>query len=113
MEFYILVVLAILVALNFILTFFLGVFVVRSAERTSSMIGDLANMVMIEPVAQPQPTPNEPRPRTWDEKYEDELDAFQRRLRQSTNLADLDTGPALAIPPATPPTQGMTIVDRE
>lgn len=113
MEFYLLCFIALLVALNFILTFFLAVYMVRSGERTSSMIGDLANMVMMEPVGPPEPAQTENRPLTWDEKWEQELEIAQRRLRQNTNLADLGTGPTYSIPPVTPPSEGLKIVDRE
>lgn len=113
MDFYILCALAVLVALNLTLTLFLGVFVVRSVDRITSMIGDLASMVMNEPVTPVSSLESAPRAATWDEKFEAEIDAAQRRLRQMTNLADLPTGPTYSIPPATEPTEGMTIVDRE
>lgn len=71
-----------------ILLFFLGVFVVRSQERTRAMISQLVQILLEEEDA-PQPA-SQPslRPKTWDEKYEQELEAAQRRLREVSGLTD-------------------------
>lgn len=70
-----------------ILLFFLGVFVVRSQERTRAMISELVQILLEEDA--PQPASQPPlRPKTWDEKYEQELEAAQRRFREVSGLTD-------------------------
>lgn len=70
-----------------ILLFFLGVFVVRSQERTRAMIAQLVQILLEEDAPQPASQPSL-RPKTWDEKYEQELEAAQRRLREVSGLTD-------------------------
>lgn len=78
--------------LNFVLLFFLGLFVVRSHEQTRGMIGGLAELLLGDapnPVA-----PTAERQKTWDQKYEDELEAMQRRIREASGLIDLPARPS-------------------
>ena len=70
---------------NFVLLFFLGLFVVRSHEQSRGMIGGLAEMI----AGAPEIEPEVPGQKTWDQQYEEELEAFSRRIRGTSGLADL------------------------
>lgn len=49
------------------------------------MIGGLAEIVMGAPEGEPEA----PGSKTWDQKYEEELEAFSRRIRGASGLSDL------------------------
>jgi hypothetical protein len=88
MDFYILCLIAFLGFANLVLLFFLGVFVVRSHDRTISIIGNLID-VLLSQTGDDATTSVALKPRTWDEKYEAELEAIAQRMRQSSGLTDL------------------------
>ncbi len=85
MESWVVWVILVLSILNFVLLFFLGLFVVRSHEQTRGMIGGLAEII----VGVPEVEAGVAGPKTWDQKYEEELEAFQRRIRETSGLSDL------------------------
>jgi len=93
METVLLVVTAVACVLNLVLLFFLGVFVVRSHEQIRGMIGGLAEMAFGEAPVAPSQLVKE-RPKTWDQKYEEELEAMQRRIREASGLIDLPQRPS-------------------
>lgn len=113
MEFVLICCLLLLGAVNFILTLFLAVYVVRSMDRTAAMIGDLSQ-IMAQPFAPETPIVSDNQPKTWDQKYEEELEMIQRRLRTASGLADLSENASYNAPPAPNPqaADGMRIVDR-
>jgi hypothetical protein len=82
----------------------IGGFLVRFRDRTNKIFADLIEAMEViwgaVPVA-PATEPNEARPKTWDEKYEEELDAMTRRLRADSGLVNLpDPGLSWGEPPA-------------
>ena len=95
--------------LNFISIFimiFLGAFLVRFRDRVNQMFSDFL-AVLNEPFSNEAPPANneaDQEPRTWDEKYERELEAIQKRLRAEINLINLpDPGVSYGQPPAPNP----------
>ena len=105
--------------LQLFVTLAIGVFLVRFRDRTNKIFSDLIEAMEIMwgavPVA-PTATPNDNRPKTWDEKYEEELEAMSRRLREQSGLKDLpDQGVSWGTPPAlnTQNAEGLTITDRK
>ena len=71
----------------------IGVFLVRFRDRFNRMFYDL-----IETIGVLEESPSAPivpvdsdvdRFKTWDEKYEEEIEAISKRLRQNSGLADL------------------------
>ena len=70
---------------------FLGAFLVKFRDRMNQMFSDFL-AVLKEPFSsEAPPASNEENQesRTWDEKYERELEAIQKRLRAETNLINL------------------------
>lgn len=94
----------------------IGSFIVRFRERVNGLFSDMVKAMSDfaeVPVATVEPVAN--RPKTWDEKYEVELDNIQRRLRADSGLSDLPApGVSWGEPPAlnNQNTQGLTIKDR-
>lgn len=86
---------------------------VRSMDRMASMIGDLAQ-IMAQPFAAEAPIAPDNQIKTWDQKYEEELEMVQRRLRSVSGLADLSENASYNAPPAPNPqaAEGMRVVDR-
>ena len=96
-------ILVFLTFLNLILLFNIGLFLVRFKERANLMFTDILEAMSVvygaipEQLEQPEPT----KTKTWDEKYEEELEMIARRVRENSGLKDLsDTGPSWGVPPA-------------
>lgn len=54
------------------------------------------------------------RQKTWDEKYEDELEFRQHRIKEDSGLKDLAASKlSWGAPPTPNPQDGLTIEDRE
>lgn len=111
-----LVVAALIVSvLNLIVLVGIAAFLVRFRDRINGIFGDLFNVMGEMPPVPTVADTTKPRPKTWDEKYEEELEALQRRLRSDSGLQDLPE-PKLSWgePPAPNPanTEGLTIKDR-
>lgn len=75
--------------------FFVGVYVVRMNERINKMMIELIEI--ISGIDSPAPVVNS-KQKTWDEKYEDELENISRRMRQSSGLLDLQSGRSYDVP---------------
>jgi hypothetical protein len=84
--------LLILSFLNFLLLIAISVFLVRFRDRVNNLFKDLIEAMEVMwgaiPVA-PVTEQDSDRPKTWDEKYEEELEAMTRRLRADSGLSDL------------------------
>jgi hypothetical protein len=74
--------------LNTLIIFFLGVFVVRFNQRINQMFSDLVSVLVKVPEADVSLNLPESK-KTWDEKYEEEIEIFSRRLRADSGLSDL------------------------
>jgi len=92
-----------LVVLNFMLIFFIGVFLVNFRDRVNDMFAELIQV--IESSIKDSPSPlifeNQEKTKTWDEKYEEELESISRRLKIDTGLQNLS--PPTTISYAEPP----------
>lgn len=80
-----------LLIVNLTLYFFLSVYIVRMNNRFDSLISELIQLISLndsEPVVPPAPVN---KPKTWDEKYEMEIEMTSRRMRQDSGLADIPT----------------------
>lgn len=74
--------LALLVA-NSVILFFVGAFVVKLRDDMRQFMSDMVDLASQD--AQPaQPL----RSKTWDQKFEEEIDELQRRSRQDRGLVD-------------------------
>lgn len=88
--FYILVVLGCLSAIGtFVLMFFLVSFVVNLREKLREFFSDLVEMIAVMEPPSPVVVQNDDRPKTWDEKFEEELAERERRMRGESGLSDL------------------------
>lgn len=117
MELTLLICLTVISVLNLIFLAAIGLFLVRFRDRVNNIFADLieALEVMWGAVPVPAAPESEPeRPKTWDEKYEEELESITRRLRGDSGLRDLPN-PVLSWgePPAlnTQNTDGLSIKD--
>ena len=73
---------------NAVLLYFLGTYVVRMNEDHKRMLAELVNILGQDAVA---PSPDSgPATKSWDQKYEEELEAFARRMRYDSGLLDID-----------------------
>lgn len=105
-----------LTVLNTLLLIVIGAFMVRLRERVNDLFAGLF-MVMEESWDLPMPTMESTpsKKKTWDEKYEDELELQWRRMRGDSGLKDLpDPTATWGEPPAPNPDNqdGLTIRDK-
>jgi hypothetical protein len=91
MEFYGIIFILILGFLNLALLFFLGTFIVRMNERLNSILTDLVGAIGSSMATVP-PDDSDVQQKTWDQKFEEEIDAATRRMRATSNLKDLPVG---------------------
>lgn len=92
MEFALLVFLVVISLFNFLLLITIGLFLVRFRGRVNNLFKELIEAMEVMWGAIPfTPTIEQDvdRPKTWDEKYEDELEEMTRRLRANSGLKDL------------------------
>lgn len=77
-----LIALIVLSVINLFILVSLCVFVVQFRQKTHERFVDLINLLenLFETV--PNYESKEDRQKTWDEKYEEELDAYHRKLRE-------------------------------
>lgn len=115
MEFALLVALVIISIINLVIVIAIGRFIVLFRDRVDSIISDLIKAMEFMWGAIPIETTSETtvdRAKTWDEKYEEELEAMNRRLQ--SGLDDLPS-PVLSwgSPPAMNPQKadGLSIKD--
>lgn len=104
----------VLFVLNFILIFFIGAFLVGFRDRVNDMFAELIQAV--ESSIKDSPSPllfeNQEKTKTWDEKYEEELESISRRLRTDLGLQDLARSTVSYAEPPAPNIQsreGLTI----
>lgn len=103
--------------INLICLVAIGAFLVRFRTRTNNIFADLIQALEVMwgavPIA-PTSEATDNRPKTWDEKYEEELDAMTRRLRADSGLVSLpDPSLSWGEPPArnTQNEAGMSVKD--
>lgn len=91
--------------ISFFILIFLGAFLARFQDRMNGILKDLFSVLNSPFAPQMQiPVDDQQEPRTWDEKYEKELEAIQRRLRADAGLVSLpDPGLSWGQPPAPNP----------
>lgn len=109
-------VLIFLVSVNLILTVAIGLFLVQFRQSVIALFGDFADL--LEQLFGTIPTPTVEtvdRQKTWDEKYEEELEMASRRLKENSGLQDLPMSQDVSwgSPPALNPdnAKGLTIKD--
>lgn len=113
MEIALLITIIIFCLINMTLLFFLGLYAVRMNERFSNMVSDLAQIILSNDSTAPIVN-NETETKTWDQKYEEELEAFTRRLRADSGLVDPNIGNNYNAPPAPNlrNSEGLTVKNR-
>lgn len=74
--------------INLILLFFVGIFLVRMQDRFNSMIADLAEIIE-NFLYIPQPMVDK-NIKTWDEKFEDQVEKNRLRAGLDSGLKDLE-----------------------
>jgi len=92
MELILLICLTVISFLNLIFLAAIGLFLVRFRDRVNNVFTDLIEALEVmwgAMPAAPIPEPDVERLKTWDEKYEEELEAMTRRLRSDSGLKDL------------------------
>lgn len=106
--------------LNLLFLVAIGAFLVRFRDRINNIFSDLIQAMEVMwgsmPVTPTQTEAQAERPKTWDEKYEKELESMSRRLREEeSGLKDLERqGLSWGAPPALNPqnAEGLNIKDR-
>ena len=113
MEIFFLCLAVITSVLNLALLFFLGIYLVRMNDRFSSMMNDLIRVLVEQNSVIPQ-VQNETAMKTWDQKFEEEIDRINRRMRFDSGLEDISDGISYNAPPAPnkAASEGLTIKDR-
>jgi len=112
-----LAVLIFLSAVNLLLLVAIGIFLVQFRRSVINLFGDFADLLEQLFGTIPTPTVEIPtdRNKTWDEKYEEELEMAARRRKEDSGLQDLPMNQELSwgAPPALNPekAKGLTIMD--
>lgn len=78
-----------ILVVNLVFLFFIGVFLVRMNDRFDKMFAELVEIISDSPSALPPSTTK--KSQTWDEKYEREMEMIARRMRGESALDDLPT----------------------
>jgi hypothetical protein len=92
MELILLICLTVISFVNLVFLFAISLFLVRFRDRVNNIFADLIEALEVMWGAVPTAAPPEAepeRPKTWDEKYEEELESITRRLRGDSGLRDL------------------------
>jgi hypothetical protein len=79
----------IILVVNLVFLFFIGIFLVRMNDRFDKMFVELVEIISDSPSAVPPATTK--KSQTWDEKYEREMEMLARRMRGESALDDLPT----------------------
>ena len=77
-----------ILVVNLVFLFFIGIFLVRMNDRFDNMFAELVEIISDSPSAVP---PSAKKSQTWDEKYEREMEMLARRMRGESALDDLPT----------------------
>lgn len=75
-----------LLIINSVILFFVGAFMVKLREDMRQFMSDVLDLASQEPVS-----PATARSKTWDQKFEEEIEEIQRRSRQDRGLVDPDS----------------------
>jgi len=112
MEFFLICCIAFMVLLNLSLFYFVGTYIVRMNDRFSQIMNDLINVLGEQNTV--IPNTNENSSKSWDQKYEEELDAFAARMRADAGLLDIESSTSYNAPPAPNRrnSEGLTIQNR-
>lgn len=111
---YILVIATLVIGLlNTLILVFLAASFVNFREKLGEFFGDVVDAMEETASVAPAPVAPPKRSKTWDEKYEEELAAFERRIRGESGLQDLPE-PTVnwGSPPAPSPQEGLTVRDK-
>lgn len=102
MELKLLIFLTIICIINLVFIFAVGLFLVKFRDRVNAVFGDLIQAMEIMWGAIPDAESFEPEiSKTWDQKYEEELESINKRLRADSGLKDLsDPGLSWGEPPS-------------
>lgn len=109
-------VLLVLSLINLVALVAIGAFLVEFRSRVNGMFSGLVNVIEQLFGDLPEPSVEVHSKKTWDEKYEEELENRNRLMKQQTGLLDLPDNPELAwgAPPApTKNAKEMSIKDIE
>ncbi len=74
---------------NLVLLFFMGAFIVRMNDKFTQMFSDLIKIYSDSPVEPPEN--DQIRSKSWDEKYEEDIESITKRIRIQSGLSDLPT----------------------
>lgn len=100
-------ILCVILILNTTILVYLAVLTVRMREFLGDLLVALGEMSSI-PVM-----PSSSKAKTWDEKFEEELDFLAKRMKTESGLSDLpDPKVSWGEPPAPNPQEGLIIVDK-
>jgi hypothetical protein len=112
MEIFILACLAFISLVNLLCLFAIGIFLVRFRDRMNKIFVDFIGAMETMGAVPITLEKVEDRPKTWDEKYEEELDQMQKRIRANSGLQDLPSpGLSWGAPPALNNVEGLAIKD--
>lgn len=89
MEVFFYVFLMITSLINLMLLFFMGAFIVRMNDKFTQMFSDLIKIYSDSPVEPPEN--DQIRSKSWDEKYEEDIESIAKRIRVQSGLSDLPT----------------------
>ena len=77
--------------LNLIVLFFIGLHLIQFKERVIGILSDLIDFQEKELPASPLSLEKN-EPKTWDEKYEKELEVLYNRIRSNSGLKEVPVG---------------------
>lgn len=83
MQMYLIYAILVILAANSVILFFVGAFVVKLRDDMRQFMSD-----MVDLASQDEQPAQLSRPKTWDQKFEEEIDDIQRRSRQDRGLVD-------------------------
>lgn len=89
MEIFFYVFLMIISLINLMLLFFMGAFIVRMNDKFTQMFSELIKIYSVVPTDLPEN--DQIRPKSWDEKYEEDIESIAKRIRTQSGLSDLPT----------------------
>ena len=85
MEAFLICFVAFMSATNLLLLYFLGTYLVRMNDSLRRMFADL-----VDALGRETTIPQDEMAKSWDQKYEEELEAFAKRMRYDSGLLDID-----------------------
>lgn len=67
----------------------MGAFIVRMNDKFTQMFSELIKIYSVPPVEPPEN--DQIRSKSWDEKYEEDIESIAKRIRIQSGLSDLPT----------------------